>query len=243
MPGVADPGPPDPSPKKPVGSSAKVDPPEAPKKQAALHKFFVKAAKDHPGGAAALIGTVILSASQLFAEECERRRMKAAKALKDAFSAKDDDLRSLFSAKPRRGVKGQLYETACYFIEQKAPAYEVAHGDVDDWARDLVSTFMTARSGALPPAPAADAQAPASAASPPQEQKRSLWPRFLTRRVIQYLCHKWSAGGKHDGWVTAVSLAADITSRLELPSPVSPSTAEVWIRKEKEASQKFRYWY
>ena len=42
--------------------------------------------------------------------------------------------------------------------------------------------------------------------------------------------------GKHDGWVTAVALASDVTSRLALDEAISDKTAEDWLRKEKDVS-------
>ena len=45
--------------------------------------------------------------------------------------------------------------------------------------------------------------------------------------------------GKHDGWVTTVALASDVTSRLPLDEAISDKTAEDWLRKEKDVSDTF----
>jgi hypothetical protein len=206
-----------------------------------MERYF----KKHPGGSAALIGTIVLTASQLFARDAENRLADASRALKDCFGERDEKLQKLFSANPGKGTKPLLFHAAKQFVEAKAPTYASADGDVSMWARQLVHKFFSDREAAMPTRKAAPGGAAAggaaagsaavgAAAPAPAQPKRSLWSNFLTRRIIQFCCHVFKSDGSHDHWVTAEALAAAVTSKLELPDAISAKTSEVWLRKEKE---------
>lgn len=143
----------------------------------------------------------------------------------------------LFSSIVRRGPKDHLEHVANYLIEERSPKYSPeSDGDVDTWARGIVDDFFAARKSVEPePAPSG-----AAASAAPEKKKCKLWSNFLTRRIIQYLCHSWAEGdGAHAAWVDADDLRYRVRDKLELDYVPALNTARDWLRKEMEVRRRF----